>query len=363
MDQRDIDMDFWAIAVMLGAMAERTKARRKAGGVARPRRGGKRRDATGGVPFETPPTSDAGMQRGYGDCYRWDLTTEEYDRWMQSDWPALGGLRVFNAGIFVEARGHYRERSDLGEGIVIYCTAGKGHYRQDAREWEIEAGDLLYCPPLSHHRYWADAERPWTIYWMHLSGDLLPQYEGLLGLTKGGPVRHIGLHQDIVADFTRLAITHIPSSAKDSEFFCLQANALSILGRIATLPHNMAEISGAYGPIQRAISVMNASLDQAFSVSRFAREAGFSRRHFTRQFRCVTGLTPGEWFIRQKMRRARSLLSLPQVLVKEVATRLGYDDALYFSRVFKETVGLSPGAYQRKSLGTHGLGIRREGPA
>jgi hypothetical protein len=84
---------------------------------------------------------------------------------------------------------------------------------------------LLYCPPRTHQGYWADAEHLWTIYWMRLSGNLLLCYENFLGLIERGPLRHIGLHADIIAGFTRL-VTHPPlSSADASQWFCVQANA------------------------------------------------------------------------------------------------------------------------------------------
>ena len=267
----------------------------------------------------------------------------------------LHALRVFSCGIFVEARGHVWERANLPEGILIYCTEGKGHYRQDDRQWEVRPGDLLYCPPRSHHRYWADAEHPWTIHWMHLSGDLLPHYEGLLGLIERGPVRDIGVHSEIVADFKRL-VTHPPgSAAAETRWFCIQTTALAILGRIASLPHNISEIAAAYGPIQKAIALMNTSLDLPFDLARFAREAGCGSRHFSRQFRRVTGLPPGDWFIRQKMQRACALLTLPNIRVKEVATRLGYADPLYFSRLFKHMVGLPPETYRQEAAREYGL--------
>jgi AraC family transcriptional regulator, arabinose operon regulatory protein len=285
--------------------------------------------------------------RSYTDCYRWSLTEAERLQWVHTRSPALNALRVFSCGIFVEARGHWWERASLPEGVLIYCTEGEGHYRQGDREWAVQPGDLLYAPPRTHHRYWADEEHPWTIYWAHLSGDLLLDYERILGLIERGPVRHIGLHNEIVSDFTRLIIQH-PTSTNEADWFCIQANAVTILGRIAGLPHNIAEIAAAYGPIQKAITLMTASLNQPFDMPRFAREAGCGSRHFIRQFQRVTGLTPGDWFIRQKMQRARALLSLPNIQVKEVAARLSYSDPLYFSRIFKQVVGSSPDAYRRK---------------
>ena len=305
-------------------------------------------DASGA--FESPPPLDAKLQKGFGDCYRWDLTPEEYKQWVESRSSALRSLRVLNSGIFIEAHGHFRERSNRAEGILIYCTEGMGCYIQNNEQWAVRPGDLLYCQPLSHHRYQADVDQPWTIYWMHLSGELLAEFEALLGLDKSLPVRQIGIHRDIIVDWTRLMVTRPFTVMGDLDFFAIQANAYSILGRIAALPQNIADVGLAYGSIQKAISMMNESIHQPFNLDRFASEAGFSRRHFTRQFQRITGLPPGSWFIQQKMRRACSLLSLPQAKVKDVSNRLGYEDALYFSRIFKKVIGVPPDTYHKNII-------------
>ena len=328
-------------------ITKRMQANGNIDNTARPERGPKRRHPEVSLPSETvnEPLFTK-QERSYADCHRWSLTNDERRQWMAQRSPVLGALRVFSCGIFVEAWGHWWERTGLPEGVLIYCTAGKGHYRQDDRAYEVQAGDLLYCPPLTHHRYRADTEDPWTIYWMHLSGEWLSHYESLLGLIKRGPVRHIGLHDNLIAAFTHL-VSHPPGApVSDSQWFCIQANAAAILSHIAALPHNIADIAAAYGPIRKAIALMNASLDQPLDLPRFAREAGCGSRHFSRLFRRVVGLAPGDWFIQQKMRRARDLLSLPNIRVKDVAARLGYTDPLYFSRIFKRIVGLPPDVYR-----------------
>ena len=285
------------------------------------------------------------QNRAYGNCFQWLLTDAERRKWCETELPLLDMLRVFACGLFVEAHGHSWERSAHNEGILIYCAGGTGSYWQDDLHLEINAGDLLYCPPNTHHGYTADATQPWTIYWIHLSGSMLPAYEKLLGLVDDGPVRHIGIHDAIIAEFTRLIIRH-PLTKNSADWFCIQSNAIAILGRIAELPRNIADITAAYGPIQKSIALMNASLDQSFDLMRFAAEAGCGRRHFIRQFRRVTGLPPGEWFTRQKMQRACGLLTLPNIRINEVASRLGYTDALYFSRVFKRSMGVAPESYR-----------------
>jgi len=59
-------------------------------------------------------------------------------------------------------------------------------------------------------------------------------------------------------------------------------------------------------------------------------------------------LTPADWFSRRKIQRACELLTIPNIRVKEVANRLSYGDALYFSRVFKRIVGMSPEVYRQR---------------
>ncbi|MCX6873497.1 MAG: AraC family transcriptional regulator [Verrucomicrobia bacterium] len=74
----------------------------------------------------------------------------------------------------------------------------------------------------------------------------------------------------------------------------------------------------------------------------------------------VTGNSPAAWFIQRKIQRACALLTIPNIRVKEVATRLSYEDPLYFSKVFKRVVGMSPEDYRQKLVeNQHLFGSRR----
>ena len=305
------------------------------------------------VPTESEKEEQNTQQmRTFGAHYHWALPDAERRCWLNDGSSMLATLRVFCYGHFVQSKGHLWERTHLQEGILIYCTDGKGFYWQDGHEWEVHPGDLLYCPPSTHHRYWADENQPWTIHWMHLSGDALPEYESLLGLLERGPLRHIGIHDNIKADFTRITLEH-SSASGELYWFSIQSIALAILGHIAELPHHIADIADiadSYGPVQKIITLMRNSLDQPYDARRFSRELGCSERHFARQFRSVTGMSPGDWFIQRKLERACALLSQPGIRIKDVATLLGYSDSFYFSRLFKRSIHSSPQTYRRKQL-------------
>ena len=77
----------------------------------------------------------------------------------------------------------------------------------------------------------------------------------------------------------------------------------------------------------------------------------FTRFHFSKKYKALTGYSPIKHFLNMKMEPACHSLDSTQLSVKGVAVALGYDDQLYFSRQFSKTVGLSPRAYRRSVRG------------
>lgn len=84
------------------------------------------------------------------------------------------------------------------------------------------------------------------------------------------------------------------------------------------------------------------------SLAEMVRATKVGRPALFRLFRRYLGVTPYQYLLRQKMNRAARDLIGSDVLVKEVAQRLGFDDPLHFSRVFKRVHGIAP-AHLRES--------------
>jgi AraC family transcriptional regulator len=82
------------------------------------------------------------------------------------------------------------------------------------------------------------------------------------------------------------------------------------------------------------------------SLAEWAQQAGVSLPSLHRLFRRFQGVTPYRFLTRQKMNHAaRDLISTDQ-LVKQIATDTGYEDPLHFSRVFRQTHGVSPAQWR-----------------
>jgi AraC-like DNA-binding protein/mannose-6-phosphate isomerase-like protein (cupin superfamily) len=80
---------------------------------------------------------------------------------------------------------------------------------------------------------------------------------------------------------------------------------------------------------------------------RLAAKLGMSYSHFRRRFREITGQSPGQYRLSQRMSQARALLAERRHLVREVADAVGYADSFIFSKQFKKFFGVSPTAFAR----------------
>jgi AraC family transcriptional regulator len=101
----------------------------------------------------------------------------------------------------------------------------------------------------------------------------------------------------------------------------------------------------------RVLDHVEANLERAITVEELADKAAMSPFHFSRLFKETIGQSPGQFVMAMRIERARKLLSSPRLALGEVALRCGFADQAHFSRAFKQAAGASPGAY-RKGLGS-----------
>ncbi|MET7881215.1 helix-turn-helix domain-containing protein [Micromonospora profundi] len=94
-------------------------------------------------------------------------------------------------------------------------------------------------------------------------------------------------------------------------------------------------------------------LDQPLTVEDLARQSNMSSRHLTRQFRSVTGTTPLQWLLTQRIRRAQELLESTNDSVDAIASAAGMGTATTLRRHFHRTVGVPPDTY-RQTFGRRG---------
>jgi AraC family transcriptional regulator len=103
--------------------------------------------------------------------------------------------------------------------------------------------------------------------------------------------------------------------------------------------------------LRRVVEHMQAHLDQDLPVTELAAMAQMSPYHFSRLFKQSTGLSPHQYLVRQRVKRAKELLAQPWHRIAEVSYELGFPHQSHFTTVFRKLVGTTPRAYQRQRSG------------
>lgn len=99
-----------------------------------------------------------------------------------------------------------------------------------------------------------------------------------------------------------------------------------------------------------AVSLIDDRLADPPGLEELATLAGYSVRHFNRQFLARFACTPHDYITQRRLALARGLLLDPNLKVHEVATQLGFPSVAIFSRWFRREVGLSPREHRESPM-------------
>ncbi|MGC5051210.1 helix-turn-helix domain-containing protein [Micromonospora sp. DT48] len=100
-------------------------------------------------------------------------------------------------------------------------------------------------------------------------------------------------------------------------------------------------------PLADVIPWVMRHLDQPLTVEDMARQANLSSRHLTRYFHAITGTTPLQWLLTQRIRRAQELLETTSDSIDAIAAASGMGTATTLRRHFRRTVGVPPDTYRQ----------------
>lgn len=102
--------------------------------------------------------------------------------------------------------------------------------------------------------------------------------------------------------------------------------------------------------VEKAKRIIDEDTASKLSLESVAQKIYISPCYLSTVFSRETGMTFKEYLINSRISRAKSLLHDPSVKVYNVAKTVGYDDARYFSDLFKKRVGITPAEYRKNLL-------------
>ena len=125
--------------------------------------------------------------------------------------------------------------------------------------------------------------------------------------------------------------------------------ALSYLLRMVSSmsPDKKRPLTESERAVRREAERIASNFTQEADLDAAATRCNLSRTRFSHLFKEVIGISPLRMQTNMRLDHARDLLLYTELSVKEVAESCGYADQLYFSRIFKESTGISPSEYKK----------------
>ena len=113
--------------------------------------------------------------------------------------------------------------------------------------------------------------------------------------------------------------------------------------------------------IQVVVDYLTPHLNEPFTIQSLSEMAQVSQTSFRRLFKAHTGKSPSDYIRELRMTSAARMLLTSDREIAEIGYQVGFSDANYFSRTFRQVFGVSPHQYRRISRGQT-VRARKESP-
>lgn len=100
--------------------------------------------------------------------------------------------------------------------------------------------------------------------------------------------------------------------------------------------------------LERVIDYMKANLTQDLSILDLATLISMSESYFSRSFKQSVGIAPYQYLMQQRVERAKQLLKQQAISISDIALDCGFANQTHLTKVFRQMAGVTPKAYQKR---------------
>lgn len=233
-----------------------------------------------------------------------------------------------------------------GDYQLYYVASGKAHFFFDGHERTVQKGNMVLFRPGVPQIYNLYADDKPETYWVHFTGSDVEKLLDYYGMPKDECVFFTGTSPDYPWIFRKM-IQELQLRRVNYEDF-INLNLQQILLVISRYLHEDSEIkTETLDEIEQAIHFFLENYNKSIIIEDYAKKHGMTANWFTQSFKKVTKYTPMQYILSLRMSNAMNMLDNTNYNVTQIAAAVGYNNSLYFSRVFKNYTGVSPTEYRK----------------
>lgn len=236
---------------------------------------------------------------------------------------------------------------------LIYIASGAGHfyfkdpYFNDAgEETIIPAGTFVLFRPKEYQKYIYYGADHTESFWIHFSGTDVKNILRKYHISDDTRIFRTGT-QTVYSELFKKIISEIQQKKTGFELIieAYLKELLVLLSRNVENEKNTA-VNYALREVGLAQEYFSENYAEEISIENYAASRGMSISWFIRSFKEITGSTPLQYILTQRLTNAQILLESTDYSIGEISSLVGYDNPLYFSRLFHKQKGMSPRDYR-----------------
>ena len=221
-----------------------------------------------------------------------------------------------------------------------YCLSGKGTFTVRNNNYNIEKGDMFLIPPNVVVKYRQDPSDPWEYIWYEFCGNDAYTLLSRTRLNENTPVCRTAdenVCKPLLASFDGLD--------NETDGLICTGNLYLFFGRLIR-----EQYAGAESEKRSEKAILDDMIKYAddnfmrpqLTLNEISRIFHINKSYLARVFKAKTNVTVSHYILMLRINKACKLLRGHDLSVKTVAYSVGFTDALYFSKKFKEVIGVPP---------------------
>ena len=279
--------------------------------------------------------------------------------------------RVRYAAFYTFKRALHESQRQGSNYAFHLMTEGKGQITVDQHSYTVEKDDLIFIQPgISHHFSFASSTPRSSC--LNIYAELWPEdpanWEPRMGnklvlapLTMPRELctpQHVCSPVDQFPTFSSLRTSpelrdrfeHINNIFEQEEATNYREHWLSSLMKAWLMEWHLflqRHVTSDYR-IRQLLATIETNPEQHLTTEEMCEHTGLEKSHFYKLFHQAAGVTPKEYMLNYRIKKARSLLAETDHSITRIAEILGYDSIHYFSRQFSFSTGMSPTHYRNE---------------
>lgn len=229
---------------------------------------------------------------------------------------------------------------------LLYIAAGQGHFFINGQERVVSAGNIIVYLPGQPQEYVYYKDDKTDVFWVHFTGSDVERIIDCYNIRLPENILYIGTSPDYQWLFGQIIQELQLCRPRFEELISLLLRNIFILISRNLIKANRADNS-LENEVELAMHYFRENYRSEINVEDYALSRGMSASNFYRVFKQISGSTPLQYILKLRLSNAQNLLENSNLSIAEIASAVGYENPLYFSRLFNKHIGVSPSEYRK----------------